>query len=101
MSSALLENHQRQPTTSPKVGEKRPTLPALAVAHHFLSVSKVDSLCLYGSVGEDGAQNGPPLPELEPFQDPAMTTTGIVSSLRGREKEEPLPAVEVMMNSPD
>jgi hypothetical protein len=98
VSSALPENHQRQPTPSPKVGEKKLMSPALTVARHFLSVSKVDSLRLYGSVGEDDAQNGLPHLELKPSQGPA---TSVVSSVRSREEEEPLPTAEVMINSLD
>jgi hypothetical protein len=71
------------------------------MARHFLVVSKVDSLCLYGSVGEDGALNGPPQLEFEPSQGSAMAATGSVSSASSREEEESLPASEVMMNGPD
>jgi hypothetical protein len=60
----------------PKVGEKGQPLPALTIARHFLVVSKTDSLCLYGPVGENGAPNGPPKLEFEPPQGSAMAVAG-------------------------
>jgi hypothetical protein len=85
----------------PKVREKRPPSPALVVACHFLTVSKTDSLRLYGPVGEDGAPNGPPQLGFEPPQGSAMAAADSVSSARSWVGEELLPATQVVMDGPD
>jgi hypothetical protein len=61
----------------------------------------MDSLHLYGSVGEDSALNGPPQLKFEPSEGPVMAAHGSVSPACSREEEESLSTTEIVMNGPD